>query len=510
MRGNLWRVEKVASLLCAIGVLLWSPSWARRAHGPVPETSKPVAQSTLQAGLDALAARDLASAEQKICAAYLEAPSPDGLYALAQLALAEGKQLQAQDLMRRFLADPLLEATPDSPQYREAERILALPMLPSALLDIQGSRGTIIKLDARPVGVLPLPEPIRTTVGEHHIEILAGERAIRDTIQLRNGRIYELRYNLSTRALIRNVLPGVVVQFAPLELSPADTQRMRETVDGALQKERYSALRAPSDAKSACTEEERCAVHQARQLQAEYVLLAHARQQGTDWRLSMSLTDVAIGVTAAKAETNCAGCAVDVAAARLAALTAPLLKQASTRPQGRVHLLSDPSGATVTLDGQPIGITPYQGPMFVGRQKLIFVRSRFAPETVEITVLENQITEHQVKLTDLVDEPPPASPVYPTPAVCPAPPAVPQAPSARLSPIRLAMGLVSLSAGALMIGLGAPAIAIDGFCADAELSPGSLCMTRFHSLPTGAALVGIGSAATIGAAILLTLPAPRK
>lgn len=504
MMGGLWGIRKVAQVLSACAVFFLSPAWARRDPPPVQQTAKTEARSQLQEGLDALTARDIAGAEQKICAAYQEGPSPDGLYALAQLALAEGKTLQAQDLMQRFLADPLLEAAPESAQHREAERVLALPTPPSAHLDIQGSRGTLIKLDGRPVGVLPLPGPIWATVGEHQIEILAGERAIREKIRLGSGRIYELRYNLSTRAFIINILPGALVQVAPSDLPPADAQRIRSAVDKALQKERYSALRAPSDAKAVCTEPERCSINQARQLQAEYVVLAHASPKGTDWRLSMSLTDVAIGATAAKAETSCPGCSIDAAASKLAALTAQLLKDATSRPQGKVHLLSDPSGATVTLDGQPIGVTPYQGPMFAGRQKLLFVRNRFAPESVEIEVLENQITEHQVKLTDLVDEPPPATPA------CPVCPATPPAQPVRISPVRLALGLVSLSAGALLIGLGAPAIAIDGFCADTELNPGSLCMTRFNSLPTGAALVGIGSAATIGAAILLTLPAQRK
>ena len=50
------------------------------------------------------------------------------------------------DLMRRYLADPLLEAGPDSPEYREAERVVALPQPPSSRLDIQGARGTYLKI----------------------------------------------------------------------------------------------------------------------------------------------------------------------------------------------------------------------------------------------------------------------------------------------------------------------------------------------------------------------------
>ncbi len=83
--GGLWGLRKVGQVLSACAVFFLSPAWARRDPPPVQQTAKTEARSQLQEGLDALTARDIAGAEQKICAAYLETPSPDGLYALAQL-----------------------------------------------------------------------------------------------------------------------------------------------------------------------------------------------------------------------------------------------------------------------------------------------------------------------------------------------------------------------------------------------------------------------------------------
>jgi hypothetical protein len=70
----------------------------------------------------------------------------------------------------------------------------------------------------------------------------------------------------------------------------------------------------------------------------------------------------------------------------------------------------------------------------------------------------------------------------------------------------LATGILGISAGALTIGLGAPAIALDGICADQQLVAGVACSNQYQSLPAGVALVSVGSALTIAGTVLLALP----
>ncbi|HRI51942.1 MAG TPA: hypothetical protein PLW65_17320, partial [Pseudomonadota bacterium] len=282
MRTKSLGVNKALAAVLTLGELLAAPAAARRERAPVAgklaAAKRAEIKGRLKEGLSALAARDLTTAAQKIADAYLEAPSPDGLYALAQLALAEGKTLQAQDLMKRYLADPLLEAAPDSAEYQEAERVVALPLPPSALLEIQGTRGTIIKLDGRPVGVLPLAGPVRATPGEHSIDILAGDGELHETVRLSSGRYSELRYNLAPRAFIINVLPGALLLIQAAGLAAPELLLLRAALEGAAQKERYSPLSLPADRAGACQTGESCALASARQLQAEYIVTARAEK----------------------------------------------------------------------------------------------------------------------------------------------------------------------------------------------------------------------------------------
>lgn len=507
----MWSRQRIALLVPAFLGLCGGVAEGRRdrlSTAAVKAAQKAAAQGRLQEGLAALAARDLVAAAQKLSAAYLEVPSLDGLYALGQLALAEGKTVQAQDLMQRFLADPLLEAAADSLEYKEALRVLALPQLPSSKLDIQGERGTLIKIDGRPVGILPLAGPILSPPGEHTVEILAGDRQLVEKVSLSVSRFSELRYNLSTGAVIINLLPGALIAIDGPGLSKEERKRVGDAMDAAAQKERYSPLVLPAEPPPPCQAPENCLQKRARKLQAEYVVTAHADKQGAAWTFGLELFDVEIGFTAASASSSCAACTPEQGAAKLAALFAPLLKQAAERPRGKVHVVTDPSGAALLIDGQLAGVTPYEGPAFVGLHKLSVNRHRFHGEQTLLTVKENQTAEARLTLRDLPDPPPP--PPCPPPIRCPAcPPPPPPTLMLRLPTWRLVSGIVGITAGAVTIGFGTPAIALDGRCADDPMLPGALCLTQFQTLSAGAAITGVGGALTVAGTVLLTY-SPRS
>lgn len=503
-RGHkLYAALSVLSLLCVLNDEAVARSGRAAAEAKKAEAKEAEGEGLLKAGLAALAARDIPTATQKLSDAYMDLQSLECLYALAQLALAEGQTLQAQDLMRRYLADPLLETATGSVEQREAQRIVALPRPPSAWLDIQGSRGTIIKFDGRPIGVLPLAAPMLAPPGEHTIEILAGDRMLREKLRFSAGRVSELRYNLSTRAFIVNVLPGALIKFEAASLQAEEQRRLQQALEEAAQKERYSPLSAATDSKTACEAGYSCALTQAKKLEVEYIVTVRAEKKGPDWTLGLELFDVEVGSSAAATQSACMGCTAEQAASTLGGLLAPLLKKAVDRPRGKVRITSDPSGANLFIDEQLLGVTPYEGPSFVGVHKLILKRKRFEEEKATVEVKEDLTAEARVPLRDSPEpelEPSPACPV------CASPPSPPLPPPARTPTWRVATGIVALSAGVLMVGIGAPALALDGRCADEPIMLSAVCTELYQTLPLGGALTGVGGGLVIAGTVLLALP----
>ena len=55
----------------------------------------------------------MAGAYRWATTSYRLVPSPEALFVLASVARAEKRELDAQDLMRRYLADPNLDAGSD-------------------------------------------------------------------------------------------------------------------------------------------------------------------------------------------------------------------------------------------------------------------------------------------------------------------------------------------------------------------------------------------------------------
>ncbi|HNN92024.1 MAG TPA: hypothetical protein PKI03_07140, partial [Pseudomonadota bacterium] len=182
-----WRGTWLVWLLCAgLSLLTAAKAQARDGrrtaghHGGKGRSSGQADRLRAQ-GVAALQANDPGAAGRALSQAYAASPSPQGLFLLGRLAQAEGRTLDAHDLMRRFLADPDLDrdsdsatsppagaatappspapatpnpapSTPPGPapaatgvaaDIKEAERILALPRPPAGTLNILGERGTL-------------------------------------------------------------------------------------------------------------------------------------------------------------------------------------------------------------------------------------------------------------------------------------------------------------------------------------------------------------------------------
>ena len=183
-------------VLLALAVALGpGPAQARRHHRrkPKAEVAAPQQLSLLAQAQADLAAGQLDGLQARLAAAYRDQPQPELLRLLGLLAEKQGRILRAQDLLRRYFADPL--AQPDSQARDDAQRVLTLPRPSYGELQVRGERGAVLLVDNEVVGSLPLPQPLLIDAGSHKVTMEGDETTLHRTIKVRPGRGAVMRFN---------------------------------------------------------------------------------------------------------------------------------------------------------------------------------------------------------------------------------------------------------------------------------------------------------------------------
>ncbi len=511
-------------------MLLLQLSWllptalARSPRRPV-EDSEVVAKQALARGQAALAAGDLATAQTALSAAYQAQPSALALYQLGRLAQAEGRSLDAYDLMRRFLADPELDVgtpaagaptaatpPPSSPAaeseltlaIREAERVLGTPAPPSGSLTIRGERGTLVFVDGRIVGSLPLPVPLLVSPAEHKIALSRGAQRIEDQVQILAGRAGELRSDVTSGALVLSLLPGVLLIEDWRDLADGLRQRLLQAVEKGLLSHRLSPLSrefalqlAGSQQLAGCLTQASCQIDLARKVEAEAVLALRVRQSATGAQLRVGLLDLEVGEEASADEHTCSSCTPEQLASALVALVSRVYENGHGRARATLQVKSDPDGAELLLDGKSVGNTPYSHVVFSGRHQLTLRHPTYLPEVRDITLTDGEKRQVEVQLSQ--NEPAPA----------PLPPRLVKRRMPR--PIwRIVAGSVLLAGGALSLGFGIGAAAVNGSCIKSALAPGGECRDLYSTAGLAGGLITAGLALGAGGAVLIALPGEQR
>lgn len=484
----------------------YSPVDARE-NSRASRTVGDVAQAghLVQEARAALARADLAAAYKLAAQSYRLSQAPEALFVLGQVALVEKNLLAAQDLLRRYLADPNLEVGGDSPDFLAAQRIVERPRPPAAQLSITGDRGALVLLDDRVVGVLPLVRPLLVAPGEHKVVLERRGARLEDIVRVAVGRLAELRVNLATKALVLTVLPGVLLrQSAPMQ-TVAEQAGFEQALEASLTSRRLSALteRDSADcvepAPGACSDPLRCEVEQAKRCEADYVLRTRLEAQAGPpplLKLSVELLDVSVGAVAASDVLSCPNCSATALRERLPGLLSGLLERGIGRGRGSVDIASLPAAALVFIDGQPAGLTPYRGPLFAGGHQVLLRKEGFADYSQPIDVRDGEATQLLASLQ--------ASASASTAAVTPIYVKQPSRPL-----WRLLSGGVAMGAGAVLFGFGLSALSIDNKCVNALSTPSVNCQTIYDTGEVGGALVGISVALLLGGAIAIALPPAR-
>lgn len=499
----------LALLVAALGVSGLAEGRSRPRHErPSAESLEKAAQSLGDARA-ALKAGDLAGAQRLAALAFRQAQAPDALFVLGQVAVAEHRLVDAQDLVRRYLADPNLDASSDgaepAAEVKEAQRILEQPRPAAGQLSILGDRGALVSIDDRVVGTLPLVRPLLVTPGDHRVVLERGSARLEDQVRITVGRLGELRCNFASKALVLTLLPAVLWVSDAGQLSPAEQTQLGQTVEASLQQQRVSPIGAHDAASCGepvpgCGDAGRCQLQSAQRCEADYVLRTQVRRTeappaSSRLHVELELVDVAVGETAAREVSDCTGCTVAQALAGLSAKLPALVERATGRARSRLEVVSEPAGATVRLDGRALGLTPYQGAVWAGSHQLSLKKEGFTELTQTVEASDGQAAQVTAALVAIAaPEPPPRS-------------VQPVAPSRPLW--RLLGGGIAIGAGAVLVGFGISALAVNGNCTDQPFTHNSACADIYSTAATGGALVGVGGALLVGGAVLIALP-PRK
>ncbi len=131
-------------------------------------------------GEAAIARQDYGAATVAYTELYRRTLQPEGLYRLGILANAQGRLLDAQDLMRRYLSDARFDPAGSVSKTAEAQRILSLPRPPSGTINVIGARGSLVLVDGLLIGALPLSRPLLCAPGKRKLAIMDGPRRLEE------------------------------------------------------------------------------------------------------------------------------------------------------------------------------------------------------------------------------------------------------------------------------------------------------------------------------------------
>lgn len=512
-RPSVRRSRRLGLLLFAACLsLLASSTWAKgRKSRPKPVASQLAARPSDAEPSPAGEAGgpDYAELSRQVESAYRSSPAPELLYELAVLANLSGRRVEAHDLMRRFLADPL--SVPGSHGWAEAEQLVGQPRPPAGEVQVVADDEGLIVADGQLLGALPLSLPLLLPVGRHQIRLEMQGKTMGAAVDILDGRAVELRFNRASGAVVVTLPPAAILLSSggATSLPPDLWRRVQETTSKALQRarlalyDREAALRRVPNLAS-CLSTLPCQAQLAVRSDVEYLLTMTFPPAVGDGelRLRLGLVDAEVAAEAAGTELRCPRCTPDQLLGRLSEALARLIKEGAGRGRGVLIVRSNPVGAEVRWGEQVLGQTPYQHAAFAGSLTLRLNKPGFAPVSRDVIVTEGKPATLEVALEPVAA--PPVSPV-PPPAIA----ASPTAPAAGRPRWRLVTGAVTLAVGLGLVGLGISGVAVDGQCVVPPQPPMLNCRDRFDTLGKGAVLIGVGSGLSLAGVVLMAWPPGR-
>ena len=286
---------------------------------------------------------------------------------------------------------------------------------------MQGDVSSLLTVDGRIAGVLPLATPLLLTAGSHQLVLQKARRRVETQVTLAARRQAEVRFTLVPPLALLTLTPGVLLITEPSNLEPALALSVRRAVSEAAGQQNAVLVTPETQADTlarrpellGCLDQLRCQEQVAHQTAAQFVLRLSLKapatgaggatgsggaKKGGAFQFSGELLDVDVGVVSVQATQSCGECNLKRGMQMLSEMIQEMLRQAATRPRGTIKITSEPSGAQVEVDGRLLGETPYQRDSFVGAREVVVSKPGFAAHRATANVEDGQTAELTVPL----------------------------------------------------------------------------------------------------------------
>ncbi len=360
----------------------------------------------VKAAEEALARNSLTLTYELLEEAYRLRGDVETLFLLGHLAYVERRSVEAFDLFRRYLRE---KEGPLGDDHSEVTRVLGESLPPAGEVLILGEKGSLVLVDERIVGTLPLSAPLVLPAGKHQVVLELAARRKQQDIDVHSGSSWLLRSSVDSEDIAMSSAPVMVFLPHYRGLNAESMRHLEQAVEqaahgsGHILKRRDVAVQSAPQL-SGCLDSLLCQEELGRRNQAEYVLLLHAEHSGlgqqSDWRLHISVIDVAVGDRAATGTPLCASCTVDKAATTIGTTLSGLLEQATVRPRGHLQIASVPSRAEVFVGERKLGITPLHRPAWAGRLPIEVRSPGLPPYQGEVLVEPDRNVSLSIDLGD--------------------------------------------------------------------------------------------------------------
>lgn len=494
---------RVSSLVLLLGILWCVPLHAKSTASARATDPKVSAQALLAQGMTLLEQKDFKGAYAALVAGYVKDPVPDVLYVLGKLALAEDRRLDAQDLLRRFLSDPEVDAERLGARQQEIDDVLAKGTGRSAQLWVQGDRGALVYVDDRLVGRLPLSRPLLLGPGPRQVQIVLEKLRVSDSIEVPIGRQGALRVDVPAKTMIVSIPPGILWQRQAAGLSALDLSRAERAIEVGMQRENVSpiaqdATMAPDQGSCSASplvpgpdQSQGCLLSQARAVGADFLLTTRLSQTGQEVSLQIEVLETTTGQVAAQGTTRANTTPPERLQSAIQEALTQALREAKNRGKGQLQVVCEPAGAELLLDGRSLGKGPVERVLLSGTYELRATHVGYETRVERVEIGGAASVRRVLQLVEVVPEPPPSAP----------------AAQARPPLWRILVGSGLAVGGVVTIGFGVTALVLNE---QPYMPNGQPTGLIYDTKTIGQGLLLGGGLAVAGGVLLATLPGPRR